>query len=125
MSTTLQVANYIIAYSERKNYDRSFMKLLKILYFCQEQYYTLYHDCLFSDQLKFASFGPYSDFVWKEYHHWGNNDILVYDTDIGNLNQNQKDVIEQVTDWCSKYSNIEILHQIWKIEGTDYVSSDL
>lgn len=125
MPTTLQVANYIIAYSERKNYDRSFMKLLKILYFVQEQYYVSYHDCLFSDQLKSASFGPYSDLVWNEYHHWGDNDILVYGKDIGNLNQNQKDVIKQVTDWCSKYSNIELLHQIWKIEGTDYVSSDL
>ena len=125
MPTTLQVANYILAYSEQKNYDRSFMKLLKVLYFCQEQYYTLYHDCLFSDQLKSASFGPYSDLVWNEYHHWGDNDILIYGKDIGNLNQNQKDVIKQVTDYCSKYSNIELLHQIWKIEGTDYVSSDL
>lgn len=125
MQTTLQVANYILTYSERKNYDRSFMKLLKILYFVQEQYYTLYHDCLFLDQLKSTSFGSYSDLVWNKYSYWGNNDILVYGKDIGNLNQNQKDVIEQVTDWCSKYSNIELLHQIWKIEGVDYVDSDL
>lgn len=124
MPTTLQVANYIIAYSKHKNYDRSFMKLLKILYFVQEEYYASYHDCLFSDQLKSASFGPYSDFVWNEYHHWGDNDILVYSKDIGSLNQNQKDVIKQVTDYCSKYSNIELLHQIWKIESVEYADSD-
>lgn len=125
MQTTLQVANYIITYSEQKNYDRSFMKLLKILYFVQEQYFASYHDCLFSDQLKSASFGVYSDLVWNEYHQWGNNDILVYGRGTGDLNQNQKDMIKQVVDYCSKYSNIELLHQIWKIEGVNYVDSDL
>lgn len=87
MPTTLQVANYIFAYSEQKDYDRSFMKLLKILYFVQENYYTLYHDYLFSDQLKSISFGVYSDSVWDKYHQWGNNDILVYGMDISNLNR--------------------------------------
>lgn len=125
MPTILQVTNYIIKYSEQKNYDRSFMKLLKILYFVQEEYYATYHQCLYSDQLKSTSFGVYSDLVWNKYHHWGNNNILVYGKDIGNLNQNQKDVIEQVTDWCSKYSNIDLLHQIWKTEGVNYVDSDL
>ena len=71
------VAEYVITYSEVKDYGISNLKLQKILYLIQA--YSLIHTkkpC-FSEDIEAWDFGPVIPEVYRKYKQFGSTDIQV------------------------------------------------
>lgn len=71
------VAEYVITYSEEKDYDISNLKLQKILYLIQA--YSLIHTkkpC-FSEDIEAWDFGPVIPEVYRRYKQFGSTDIQI------------------------------------------------
>ena len=124
----IDVARYIINYSNSKDYGVSNLKLQKLLYLAQA--YFLIHpkkECkCFFDRIEAWDFGPVVPTVYREYKQYGSADIpsvssyLVFDerdfSDIkwkeyseDLLSEEDKELICQVVDLFSPYSASELV----------------
>ena len=86
------VAEYVITYSEVKDYGISNLKLQKILYLIQA--YSLIHTkkpC-FSEDIEAWDFGPVIPEVYRKYKQFGSTDIQIR---FRRLEEVQKDLKEK------------------------------
>lgn len=77
MIPVLDVARYIINYSNEKGYSISNLKLQKLLYFVQAYYlsFTPAHEPCFNDDIEAWDFGPVVPAVYQEFKSFGGSDI--------------------------------------------------
>ena len=77
MIPVLDVARYIINYSNEKNYSISNLKLQKLLYFVQAYYlaFTSSHEPCFSDEIEAWDFGPVVPSAYHEFKSFGGGEI--------------------------------------------------
>lgn len=77
MIPVLDLARYIVNYSNKKNYSISNLKLQKLLYFVQAYYlaFTPSHEPCFSDEIEAWDFGPVVPCVYREFKSFGGGDI--------------------------------------------------
>lgn len=123
----LDVARYIINYSNEKGYEISNLKLQKILYFVQA--YFLYLDkekpC-FYEAIEAWDFGPVVPEVYREYKQYGSGNIPTVKSYIKyshgnywnakkfsfedrNIQQEDKIKINKMVDALSKYSATDLV----------------
>lgn len=77
MIPVLDVARYIINYSNEKEYSISNLKLQKLLYFVQAYYlsFTSSHEPCFNEEIEAWDFGPVVPIVYHEFKAYGGSDI--------------------------------------------------
>lgn len=129
MISALDVARYIINYSNEKNYSISNLKLQKLLYFVQAYYlaFTPSHEPCFSEEIEAWDFGPVVPSVYREFKSFGGGDIppvtsyynlksennfwsiqeVPYDTNC--ISKRDKDLINDIVDKFSAYSASELV----------------
>lgn len=79
----LDVAKYVLDYCLKAGTPISNLKLQKIMYFLQGEYFKSKSDSLFRENLCAWKFGPVVPEVYREFSVYGGNSILNnYDTDI-------------------------------------------
>lgn len=76
---TYPVRDYIIVYSNKKDYGVSNLKLQKLLYFVQA--FFLINDCppCFDEKIEAWDFGPVVPEIYREYKRYGGMDIPTID----------------------------------------------
>lgn len=77
MLAVLDVARFIINYSNEKEYSISNLKLQKLLYFVQAYYlsFTKSHEPCFEEEIEAWDFGPVVPLVYHEFKAFGGSDI--------------------------------------------------
>lgn len=108
MYKALDIAIYIISYSNKNKYDISYLKLIKLLYFVQVFYIVNYSRLLFIDDIKACNYGVTISAIHKEYFKYGSCNI--------NINKSYDNTIEP--------SDCLLINQII-IYFKDYTSTDL
>ena len=134
MYHALDVAEYVIHYEHSKGRSISNLRLQKLLYFVQAQFWVSNNHACFSDSMQAWKFGPVIPVVYRKYMFYGSLDFpqsLVTETDkIADEDQEQ---IEKALDLCAEYSTstlIALTHgqQPWKEayarEGDKTISND-
>lgn len=129
MIPVLDVARYIINYSNEKNYSISNLKLQKLLYFVQAYYlaFTSSHEPCFSDEIEAWDFGPVVPSAYHEFKSFGGGDIppvmtyykldtkdnlwsireVRFDGDC--ISENDKKLINDIVDKFSAYSASDLV----------------
>lgn len=117
----LDVARYIINYSNKEEYGVSNLKLQKLLYFIQAEYLagTDEKRPCFADEIEAWDFGPVVPSVYKEYRQYGGSNIpsvtdyyevndcweiqrKKFNDDI--IKKEDRDIIEYVVDGLKDYA---------------------
>lgn len=133
MLNVLDVARYIINYSNEKGYGVSNLRLQKLLYFVQAYYlaFTDSHEPCFSDVIEAWEFGPVVPQVYHEFKCYGSGNIPTinsyfdYDENaiwsikripyVSNvIPENDKKIIQGVVEQFSNYSTsalVELTHK--------------
>ncbi|MFR6290507.1 MAG: Panacea domain-containing protein [Peptococcaceae bacterium] len=133
MNNALDVARYVINYSNEKGYGISNLKLQKIMYFIQAYFLTAEIDSspCFSEKIEAWDFGPVVPEVYHEFKQYGSGDIptinsyIVFDKmNIWNshreeynpdiINEEEQKMINAVVDQFSDYSAsdlVELTHR--------------
>lgn len=77
MLPVMDVARFIVNYSNEKDYSISNLKLQKLLYFVQAYYlsYTDAHQACFKEDIQAWDFGPVVPEVYKAFKQYGGNNI--------------------------------------------------
>jgi len=75
MAQVMDVARYIINYSNRMEYGISNLKLQKLLYFVQAYFLLRRGGTCFSEPIEAWDFGPVVSVVYHEFKRFGNGDI--------------------------------------------------
>lgn len=129
MISALDVARYIINYSNEKNYSISNLKLQKLLYFVQAYYlsFTSSHEPCFSEEIEAWDFGPVVPSVYHEFKSFGGGDIppvtSYYKLESENnfwsirevpynsncISKRDKEIINDIIDKFSAYSASELV----------------
>lgn len=129
MISALDVARYIINYSNEKNYSISNLKLQKLLYFVQAYYlaFTPSHEPCFREEIEAWDFGPVVPSVYREFKSFGGGDIppvtsyynlesennfwsireVPYDSNC--ISKRDKELINDIIDKFSAYSASELV----------------
>ena len=68
------VAEYIIFYSHSKDYSISNLRLQKLLYFIQEEFYKIGRNC-FDDEIEYWDCGPIIEDVYRQYKVYSGGNI--------------------------------------------------
>lgn len=71
------VAEYVITYSEDKDYGTSNLKLQKILYLIQAYFLMQTKKPCFSEEIEAWDFGPVIPEVYRRYKQFGSTDIQI------------------------------------------------
>lgn len=131
MLKVLDVARYIVNYSNKKEYGISNLRLQKLLYFVQACYLSLTEEespC-FGDKIEAMDFGPFIPVVYNEFKKFGNSNISpiskyytfendsiwsieIHDFDENIIPDKDKKYIEIVVDAFSDYSTIDMMKLI-------------
>ena len=117
MYTAIEIANYITEYEHSQNRSISNLKLQKLLYFVQAQFFRELGEPCFSDKIEAWSFGPVVVNVYHAYKIYGSMDITEVKEDIyiGIISTRDKNIINQVLELFSDtpiYELVDItLHQ--------------
>lgn len=138
MNRALDVARYVINYSNERDYGISNLKLQKIMYFIQA-YFLAYepdHDPCFPEKIEAWDFGPVIPDVYHEFKQYGSGNIpritsyIVFnedalwnvqrkDYDPNIICERERNMIDAVVDRFSDYSASDLVelthHQApWK-----------
>ncbi len=106
LNSAINVARYVIDYSNKKGYGISNLKLQKILYFIQAYFLIKYDKCCFKDKIDAWDIGPVIPNVYNQYKHFGGNNILIKTTNTGLL-EGFKD-IQTVVDVFKDFSATDL-----------------
>ena len=115
MYNAIEVANYIIEYEHSKDRLISNLKLQKLLYFVQAQFFIEYGEPCFRDKIEAWSFGPVVPDVYHTYKIYGSLDITKPEDDmnIDNISDEHKETINSVLQTFSDtpvYEMVDITH---------------
>lgn len=128
MIPVLDVARYIINYSNEENYSISNLKLQKLLYFVQAYYlaFTSSHEPCFSDEIEAWDFGPVVPSAYHEFKSFGGGEIPSVTSYYTLENQNNFWSIREVPfdDSCISSDDKKIINDIVDKFGA-YSASDL
>ncbi len=124
MPMALDVARYIINYSNKKEYSTSNLKLQKLLYFVQAYFlsFTPSRKPCFEEEIEAWDFGPVVPSVYHEFKSFGGNSIpvitsyykfnsnnslwsikkIAYDPEC--ISKEERKIIESVVDKFAPYS---------------------
>ena len=111
----LDVCQYVIDYSNEKEYGISNLKLQKILYFIQAYFLISQHSrCCFDDRIEAWDFGPVVPKAYRKYKQFGSSDIpTIMDfekTDSnGCIADADKKLIKTVIDKFADYSATDLV----------------
>ncbi len=100
LSRAIDVARYIIQYSNERNYGVSNLRLQKLLYFVQAASLSLTKDkqpC-FCEEIEAWEFGPVVPEVYRKYKCYGNGNIPtsdIYETKSGNIWDAERHVFDK------------------------------
>ena len=114
MYSAIVVANYIIGYEHLKKRMISNLKLQKLLYFVQAQFFIEYGSPCFTDKIEAWSFGPVVVDVYHMYKYYGGLNItkLKGDTNTKISSKHEKtinEVLELFAD-TPVYEMVDITH---------------
>lgn len=116
MIPVLDVARYVINYSNKMNYSISNLKLQKLLYFIQAYYlaFTPSHKPCFSEEIEAWNFGPVVPSVYHEFKSFGGGDIPYVNSYYKLGNENNLWSIEEVPfdDNCISKEDKKIINDI-------------
>lgn len=146
MRPALFVANYIIEYSNKKEYPINNLRLQKLLYFIHARSLVETGQSIFDEQMQKWKYGPVVPKVYHEYKQYGafniddtntvkkffmfdfqknpfdddtDLEILEYDSNL--FNGEEKLLIETTIDALSDYGTFELVdithdHDLWKCD---------
>lgn len=115
MYQTSTVANYIIQYTITNKLSLSNLKLQKVLYFVQAQFLVNKNKLCFNEQIKAFSFGPILESVYNDYKFFGSNNInVIKNKSYQIIEYNDQKLIDEIIEQCNNYSNIKLLHIIYR-----------
>lgn len=113
MYSALDVAKYVISYSNEKRYEISNLKLQKILYFIQAEFLVSENEPCFYEEIEAWNFGPVVPEVYHVYKIFGGSNIYIRNFNKNKILQKDREIIEAMVDVCAKYSPsrlVEITH---------------
>ena len=113
MYSALDVAKFVISYSNEKKYEISNLKLQKILYFIQAEFLVSENQPCFYEEIEAWNFGPVVPEVYHVYKIFGGSNIYIRNFNKDKILQKDRELIEAMVDVCSKYSPsrlVEITH---------------
>ena len=122
----LDIARYVIKYSNDRDYGVSNLKLQKILYFIQAYFLIQTHHPCFKEPIEAWDFGPVVPDVYKQYIAYGGTDIPTMESYISfdgddiwkskrvrfnkiNIKDEDKILINKVIDKFSEYSATDLV----------------
>ena len=126
MYSAIDIARYIIKYSNEKEYRVSNLKLQKLLYFVQAYFLISLDKPAFSERIEAWSFGPVVPVVYREFKKYGSADIPpvgrwvfksehnfwdIYHDDYSYIpiKKAHKKIINKVVDEFSEYSAVGLM----------------
>ena len=114
MYNAIVIANYIIEYEHSQSRSISNLKLQKLLYFVQANFFRRLGIPCFGDKIEAWSFGPVVVNVYHAYKYYGGLDITKLKDDvIVDISQEHKKVINEVLEKFSDtpvYELVDITH---------------
>ena len=113
MYNAIVIANYIIEYEHSQNRSISNLKLQKLLYFVQANFFRILGIPCFSDRIEAWSFGPVVVNVYHAYKYYGGLDITKLKDVIVDISQEHKKIINEVLEKFSDtpvYELVDITH---------------
>ena len=114
MYNAIVIANYIIEYEHSQSRSISNLKLQKLLYFVQANFFRRLGIPCFSDKIEAWSFGPVVVNVYHAYKYYGGLDITKLKDDvIVDISQEHKKIINEVLEKFSDtpvYELVDITH---------------
>lgn len=122
----LDIARYVIKYSNDRDYGVSNLKLQKILYFIQAYFLMQTNSPCFKESIEAWDFGPVVPAVYKQYKMYASADIPTTESYISfdgddiwkskrirfnkiNIKDEDKILINKVVDKFSKYSATDLV----------------
>lgn len=116
MYSALDVASYIIKYSNEKDYGVSNLKLQKLLYFVQAYFLIVLNIPCFYEKIEAWDFGPVVPEVYQSYKQFGGANIPCFENvchdivgDVSLIKQKDKKKIEKVVDKFKDYSATDLV----------------
>lgn len=121
MYNAINIARYIIKYSNEKEYRVSDLKLQKLLYLVQAYFLISLNKPAFFDKIEAWSFGPVVPTVYKKYNTYGANFIPTPKKELNDdysveiidyertLSKKSKKLIEKVVDHFKDYTATELI----------------
>jgi len=115
MYNAIAVANHIIKYEHSKDRLISNLKLQKLLYFVQAQFFIEYGKPCFGNKIEAWSFGPVVPDVYHTYKIYGSLDITKLEDgiNIDDISDEHKETINSVSETFSDtpvYEMVDITH---------------
>lgn len=120
----LDIARYIVNYSNKQEYGISNLKLQKILYFVQAEFLALQkkQPC-FQEEIEAWGFGPVVPGVYKEFRQYGGSNIPTIQKYI-EIDEDWSIIEKKYDSECIKQEDKNIINKI--IDGfADYSASSL
>lgn len=108
----LNIANYVVYYSNKNRYSISNLRLQKLLYFIQAYYLYSFGKACFKDEIEAWAFGPVVPNVYHKYKKYGAGSIpYSFDNvkEISNINNADKEVINMVVTKLSRYGVYDLV----------------
>lgn len=115
MYSAIVIANYIIEYEHSQNRQISNLKLQKLLYFVQAQFFRILGKPCFEDRIEAWSFGPVVVSVYHAYKFYGSLEITRTQEDVcvDNITDRDRQIINEVLELFSDtpiYELVDITH---------------
>ena len=128
MNKVMDIARYIINYSNEKEYSISNLKLQKLLYFVQAYFlaFTQSHEPCFNERIEAWDFGPVVPSVYREFKQFGSSTIppvksylecstdniwsvqkKLFSDDV--IDQKNREIIGEIVDKFASYSAGELV----------------
>lgn len=114
MSKAMDIANYIVHYSNEQGAPISNLKLQKLLYFVWIEYYNKTKKYLFKDYFYAWHYGPVIPEVYYEYCAYGGF-LIIDDVLEPDLRKEEKDVINEVVTKYKDKSAGSLVNETHKI----------
>lgn len=114
MYSALEVANFIVKYSNDKNMPISNLKLQKLMYFVQAEFLVETGKPCFSEEIEAWDFGPVVPVVYRKYRVYGSANIPYFSMSLFSIisSTDRERIIEMIKQ-CARYSAsklVEITH---------------
>lgn len=111
MYRAIDIAGYIIEYSNEKGQPVSNLKLQKLLYFVQAFFLITKGKPCFRDKIEAWDFGPVIPEVYRAYKHYGGCSIFRVRSfpNTFSLFPQDKEIINEVVDYFSSYSSTQLV----------------
>ena len=110
MYDALDVAEYVIFYEDRRSRPVSNLRLQKLLYFVQAQFWATRNHACFSDSMEAWKLGPVIPSVYRKYKFYGSLDFprkLV--TSVKVICARDQDLINTALEKCSHYTTSTLI----------------